>query len=148
MTEHKKIVLASGVFDLIHYGHVKFLERAKKKGGKNAELFVVVARDSYVKRSKGEYPILPEEERRALVESLKPVDKAFLGYEKMNMSKIIETNTPDVIALGYDQHKIEQNVKALVNQKGYNVKVVRIERFGRDLDSSSQIKHKIASNTK
>ena len=62
----KKVVLASGVFDLLHLGHVKFLEEAKKAGGKDAELIVIIARDSTVEKNKGRKPIMPENQRRAL----------------------------------------------------------------------------------
>ena len=48
----KKIVLASGVFDLLHLGHVRFLEEAKKAGGRNAELIVIVARDRTVEEKR------------------------------------------------------------------------------------------------
>jgi FAD synthetase len=57
------IVLASGVFDLLHLGHVRFLEEAKKAGGKNAELIVIVARDSTVEKRKGKKPIMSEDQR-------------------------------------------------------------------------------------
>ena len=56
----KKSVLASGTFDLLHFGHVKYLEEAKEAGGKNAELIVIVARDSTVKKRKGKKPVMPE----------------------------------------------------------------------------------------
>ena len=52
MPRRRRRVLASGVFDLIHDGHLRFLEEAKKMGGKGAELVVVVARDSTVRRLK------------------------------------------------------------------------------------------------
>jgi FAD synthetase len=52
-TKKGKVVVASGTFDLLHLGHVRFLEEAKKAGGKNAELIVIVARDSTVKARKG-----------------------------------------------------------------------------------------------
>ena len=52
----EKVVLASGVFDLLHLGHVKFLEDAKKTGGENAKLVVIVARDSTVEKTKGRKP--------------------------------------------------------------------------------------------
>lgn len=50
----KKVVLASGVFDLLHLGHVKFLEEAKKASGKDAELIVIIARDSTVEKTRAE----------------------------------------------------------------------------------------------
>ena len=78
----KKVVLASGTFDLIHYGHVRYLEEAKKIGGKNTELIVIVARDNTVKRRKGKKPVMPEHQRRSLVEALRVVDKAILGFEE------------------------------------------------------------------
>ena len=75
----KKVVLASGVFDLLHLGHVRFLEEAKKAGGENAKLIVIIARDSTVEKTKGKKPIMSEDQRRALVESLKVVDEGSSG---------------------------------------------------------------------
>ena len=138
------IVLAAGVFDLLHLGHVRFLEAAKKAGGENAELIVIVARDKTVENRKGEKPVMSENQRRALVESLEVVDKAILGYEEFNISKVIERITPDVIALGYDQKGIEEIVRKTIVNKGLRVKVVRIGKFSEDeLNSSSEIKRKI-----
>jgi len=109
--KNRKIVLASGVFDLLHLGHVKFLEEAKKAGGQNAELIVIVARDSTIEKRKGEKPVIPENQRRSLVESLKVVDEAILGYEEFDIERVIEKIKPDVIALGYDRGDIEKTVK-------------------------------------
>jgi len=145
-TKHgkKKIVLASGVFDLLHLGHVKFLEEAKKAGGKNAELIVIIARDSTVEQSKGRKPIMPENQRRTLVEALKVVDDAVLGFERFDLGDVIERVKPDVIALGYDQAGMEKRVQQYVDKHKLTVKVVRIGKFGEDeLDSSSKIRQKI-----
>jgi len=142
--EKRKIVLASGVFDLLHLGHVRYLEEAKKAGGRNAELIVIVARDSTVERRKGKKPIVSESQRRALVESLKVVDEAILGYEEFDLGKVIEKIKPDVIAVGHDQDGMERAVKGYVKEKGLKIKVVKIGKFGEDeLDSSSKIKQKI-----
>ncbi len=84
-SKKNKIVLASGVFDLLHLGHVRFLEEAKKAGGPHAKLIVIVARDSTVEKRKGRKPIMPENQRCALVASLKVVDEAMLGYEDFDM---------------------------------------------------------------
>jgi FAD synthetase len=140
----RKIVLASGVFDLLHFAHVKYLEEAKKAGGPDAELVIIVARDSTVEKRRGERPIIPENQRLALVDSLKVVDKAILGYEDFNIEKVIEKIKPDVIALGYDRSDIEQTVRDYLKKRGLNIKVVKIGKFGEDeLDSSSKIKQKI-----
>jgi len=140
----KKIVLASGVFDLLHLGHVRFLEEAKRAGGKNAELIVVVARDSTVEKMKGRKPIMPEQERCLLVESLKVVDKAVLGYERLDIGEIIRDLKPDIIALGYDQEEMAGQVQNYLETHKSSVKVVRIGKFGKNtLDSSSKIKQEI-----
>jgi FAD synthetase len=145
-TKHNKrrIVLASGVFDLLHLEHVKFLEEAKKAGGKNAELIVIIARDSTVEGNKGSKPVMPENQRRALVESLKVVDEAVLGFEKFDIGDAIDRIKPDVIALGYDQAAMERRVRDYVDKHGLKVKVVRVGKFEEDeLDSSSKIRQKI-----
>ena len=140
----RKIVLATGAFDLLHYGHLKFLEEAKKAGGPGARLFVIVARDRTVKNRKGMAPILSEDQRRVLVETLKPVEKAILGFEDLNMGYVITKLKPDIIAVGYDQEDIYSAVKSLIEQRLYKIKLVRISKFSSDdLDSSSKIKRRV-----
>lgn len=140
------LVLASGVFDLVHYGHIRFIEEAKKLGGENSRLVVIVARDKTVERLKGRRPIIPEDQRRAVVESLKPVDEAILGYEDLSFAETIAKIKPDIIAVGYDQRSIENDVRAFIKARGLTIEVVRVGKFGRaDLDSSSKIKRKILS---
>lgn len=144
MKKRGKIVLASGTFDLLHLGHVKYLEEAKKAGGPNAKLVVIVARDRTVEKRRGRKPVMPEDHRRALVESLKVVDEVILGYEDFDIGKMIEKIKPDVIALGYDREDLEKKVRETVTKKGFNVQVVKIGKFGKpELNSSSKIKRKI-----
>jgi len=140
----RKLVLASGVFDLVHYGHVYFLEEAKKAGGKDAHLLVVVARDKTVEKLKGKPPILQEEQRRAIVASLKPVDEAILGREEFNMNEELRQIAPDIVVVGYDQLQIEKQVLSVAKSEDLNIKVVRIGKFvASELDSSSKIRSKI-----
>lgn len=142
--KQKKIVLASGTFDLLHLGHVKFLEEAKKAGGENSELIVIIARDATVEKRKGVRPVMPEDQRRALVEALKMVDEAILGYEEFDIGKVIEKIKPDIIAVGYDQDGIERAVKKAIKERGLKVQIAKIGQFGKDeLSSSSRIKRKI-----
>ncbi len=144
MKKNRKVVLASGTFDLLHMGHVKYLEEAKKAGGENAKLIVIVARDKTAEKRKGAKPVVPEDHRRALVEALKVVDEAILGFEDFNMEEVIEKIGPDIIAVGHDQNSIARQVQGVIAQKGLDIKVVRIGKFGKDeLNSSLKIKGKI-----
>ncbi|UCE16483.1 MAG: FAD synthase [Candidatus Bathyarchaeota archaeon] len=140
----RKIVLASGNFDLLHLGHVKYLEEAKRAGGENAKLIVIVARDSTVKKRKGKKPVMSAGQRRSLVEALKVVDKAILGYEELDINKVLEKIRPDIIAVGHDQDEMERAVEKAIAEKGLNVQIVKIGKFGKErLNSSSKIKKKV-----
>ena len=140
----RRIVLASGTFDLLHLGHIRYLEEAKKAGGRNVELVVIVARDSTVEKRKGFKPVMSEDQRRALVESLKVVDEAVLGYKDFDIGKVIEMIKPDVIAVGHDQEGVERMIRGYVRERELNIKIVKISKFGEDeLNSSSEIKRKI-----
>jgi FAD synthetase len=97
--EKKKIVVTAGTFDLLHPGHYETLKFAKSLGD---ELIVIIARDETVKKIKGRRPVIPEEQRRIMVEALKPVDKAILGSLKDKLEPILKIK-PDVIVLGPDQ---------------------------------------------
>ena len=144
--EKGKIVLASGVFDLLHLGHVRFLEEAKKAGGPNARLIVIVARDSTVENKKNRRPIMPENQRCALVASLRVVDEAMLGYMDFDMEKVLAKIKPDIVAVGHDSHLsgLEQAVAEVLKKKGLKIKLVKVGKFSSDeLDSSSKIKKKI-----
>jgi len=137
-------VLASGVFDLVHYGHVRFIEEAKKIGGDESRLVIIVARDKTVQRLKGRKPIISEDQRRAVIESLKPVDEALLGYEDLSFEDTILKVNPDIIAMGHDQQILEKQIRDFIKQHNLNIRVVRIGKFGQeDLDSTSKIKRRI-----
>jgi len=142
-------VIASGVFDLLHYGHIRFLEEAKELGGPNAKLVVIVASDETVTRAKKRPPVIPEDQRRAVIESLRVVDEAILGYQDMDLDKAMKTIKPDIVAVGHDQQEIEEELKHLIKEKGYGIRVERVGRFGpEDLNSSSKIKRRIAEGSR
>jgi FAD synthetase len=123
---------------------VQFLEAAKRAGGEKAKLIVVIARDSTVEKTKGRKPIMSEDQRRALVESLKVVDEAVLGYEDLDIGEVIGKIKPDIIALGYDQADMEREVKDYVAKHRLPVQIVKTGKFAENaLDSSSKIKQKI-----
>lgn len=134
--------MATGTFDLIHPGHGLFLEEAKKFGGEDAKLVVVLARDSTV-RSKKRIPIINENQRLEVVKMLKPVDEAYLGSET-NMFEIVGKIQPDIIAIGPDQKFDVETLQKDLRKNGYDVKVKRVTRCKRaPLDSSCKIIKKI-----
>ena len=132
--------MATGVFDLLHPGHVAFLQEAKKLGD---ELVVVVARDSTAKRFK-HAPITPEANRVEMVGALKPVDRAVLGNEG-DIFEILDEIRPDVIALGYDQLHNEEKIREECRRRGLpKTKVVRLPKFEGDLDGTRKIVRRVA----
>jgi len=117
-------VLATGTFEILHPGHLLYLEEAKKLGD---ELFVIVARDVNVKKRK-RTPIIREEQRLKMISALKVVDKAMLGSEK-DMYEPLYSIKPDIIAIGYDQDFDVVMLERELRKRGFNSKVVRIKRY-------------------
>lgn len=135
------IVVATGVFELIHPGHILYLSEAKKLGDR---LVVVVARDKTVEQKKRK-PIIPEEQRLKVVRELKPVDEAVLGDEDDILKPIIKLR-PDVIALGPNQDYDEKKLGELLKSRGLKTRVVRItEKYSSSLNSSKKIIDSIKS---
>jgi FAD synthetase len=132
-------VMATGVFDLLHAGHLFYLEKSKSFGD---ELVVVVANDETVKERKHS-PIIPQELRCKLIGALKPVDKAVIGYPGDKL-KIVEEIKPDIIALGYDQFK-HVDLKRKLEERGIEAKIVRLSKYeDYDLNGTRKIIQKIA----
>jgi FAD synthetase len=131
-------IMATGVFDILHPGHLRFLMEAKSLGD---ELVVVVATDATVRRQKHE-PITPEKMRLELVGALKPVDVALLGREG-DMFDIVLQVKPDIIALGFDQQFDEKDLEKRLAQRGLKVRVVRLHKFEDDLNGTRKIIQKI-----
>ncbi|MHC1636190.1 MAG: adenylyltransferase/cytidyltransferase family protein [Candidatus Methanospirareceae archaeon] len=120
-------VLATGTFEILHPGHLLYLEEAKKLGD---ELFVIVSRDKNVKRRKKKL-IIPEEQRLRMVSALKVVDKAMLGSENDIYEPLYKIK-PDIIAIGYDQDFDEEELERELRERGFNSKVVRIKKFDKN----------------
>jgi FAD synthetase len=130
--------MASGVFDILHSGHLHYLEGAKRLGD---ELVVVVATDATVRRRKHE-PITPERMRLELIESLKPVDRAVLGREGDMLEVVLEIR-PDIIAIGYDQKLDVERIKDDLAKRGLKVEIVRLGEYADDLNGTRKIIAKI-----
>ncbi len=103
----KKIVVAvSGGFDPLHIGHVRLFERAKALGD---ELVVILNNDHWLRKKK-KHVFMGEEERKEIIESLRPVDRVVLTKhevdpEDMSVSHMLEEIRPDVFANGGDRNE-------------------------------------------
>ena len=130
-------VMAVGVFDLLHAGHLHYLEQAKSLG---SHLTVVVAHDDTVRIRKHE-PVTNHELRRRMVEGLKPVDEAIIGNSPdVSIFEILPVVDPDIIALGYDQEHAEDSIRVKLQELGYNkITVTRVEGLSDDLDGTRKI---------
>jgi len=132
-------VLATGVFNVLHPGHLLFLEEAKKLGD---ELDVIVSSDAIASKLKEGF-LLPQEQRAKMVGALKPVDKVFVGddYDTLKLIPLIQ---PDVIALGHDQDVDEGRLEGQLATVGSKAKIVRIIReLEGGLSSSTEILRKL-----
>ncbi len=134
-------VMATGVFDLLHLGHLHFLQAAKALGD---ELIVVVANDSTVESQKHK-PVTPQEMRAELISALKPVDTVIIGHEG-DPFEVVEEIRPDIIALGYDQHHNEEDIRRELASRGLPTEVVRLGKFDGDLDGTRKIIWRILDN--
>jgi len=126
-------VVATGTFDLLHPGHLYYLEESRKLGD---ELFVIVARDANVKHKPR--PIIPEDQRLRMVGALKPVDHALLG-DPHDMFRPIAEIRPEIITLGFNQHFDEGVLRQRLRDRGLDADVVRISGYPGPLASSSNI---------
>lgn len=97
--EGKIVVFTNGVFDMIHAGHIDYLNKAKSYGD---VLMLGLNSDESVKLIKGEKrPILKEVERAFIVSNLKPVDYVVI-FEEDTPATVIEKLIPDVLVKGAD----------------------------------------------
>jgi FAD synthetase len=112
-------VIAQGTFDLLHPGHVHYLQEAAAMGD---ELVVIVAREANVTHKPD--PICPAEQRREVVAALDAVDRAILGDEA-DIFAPIERLAPAVIALGYDQHHDADGIRRALSERGIDATVRR-----------------------
>lgn len=134
--ENKIIVTTNGVFDILHLGHIKFLEKAKSFGD---ILIVAVNSDSSVKKIKGDKrPIKNEKERAELVFSLKPVDYAFIFHEDTPV-KFLSVLKPDIHVKGGDYKGNDLIEKDVVEGSGGKVKIIKLEKGYSTTDTINKI---------
>ena len=127
-----RIVLAGGVFDIIHPGHIHTLNAAKELGD---VLVVVVATDNTAVKMKKRKPLHTQEQRQELVNSLIMVDLCLIGQED-SIFKTVNHVKPQIIALGYDQTHQEQSITEGCKKIKLDAKVARLQSPIPDSSSS------------
>ena len=112
--------------------------------GEKGELVVVITRDDTIERERGADPVFPQEQRRAIVESLEMVDRAIIGYKTRDHCRIVIDVNPDILALGYDQDADTDSLERCFKENNMTVEIIRLEKRQADgLCSSTQIRKRI-----
>lgn len=123
--QDKKIVFTNGCFDILHFGHAKYLKEARRKGD---VLVVGVNSDSSVRKIKGNRrPIINEAHRADLIAALESVDFVVIFKEETPF-RVIKTLKPDILVKGADWDKKDIVGKDFVLRGGgkvYTVKLVK-----------------------
>lgn len=127
-----KVVLAGGVFDIIHPGHIHTLNSAKELGD---VLVVVVATDNTAVKMKKRQPLHSQDQRKELVESLRMVDLCLVGQED-DIFKTVNRVRPQIIALGYDQVHQEKFITEGCKKIDLDAEVARLQSPIPDSSSS------------
>ena len=123
--EGRRVVFTNGVFDLLHPGHVRYLEAARAEGD---ALIVAVNSDRSVRANKGpERPIVPERERAELIAALRCVDGAF-AFDEDTPDRVIRAIQPDVLVKGADWAHDAIVGRDVVEARGGRVVRARIEQ--------------------
>ena len=143
----RRVVAASGGFDPLHIGHIRYMEEAKSLGD---ELVVILNNDNWLRKKKG-YVFMPERERKELIMAIKPVDRVVLTSHRANpkdMSVAAELRKlrPDIFANGGD--KMKKNVPEVLECK--KIKCAMVFRVGRGgkIQSSSWLLRKYLRKAK
>jgi len=121
-----------GIFDIVHLGHLDFLEQAKSIGD---YLIVVAASDAYVRKVKKRSVLQNEKERQKCLEKLATVDKVIIA-DLDDFPSIVVEEKPQFVALGYDQ-KLSENFYAQIKKHGLKVQVKKMKAYRPDLYQSS-----------
>jgi cytidyltransferase-like protein len=127
-----KVVLAGGVFDIIHPGHIHTLIAAKDLGD---VLVVAIATDKTAEKMKKRLPLHNQDQRKMLVEALSVVDLSVVGHEG-DIFKTVDFIRPEIIALGYDQVHQEKFITEGCRKINLDVTVARLQSPIPEISSS------------
>jgi cytidyltransferase-like protein len=112
----KKIVMVFGTFDGLHEGHHAFLKEARGHGD---HLIVVIPHDRIVERLKGALPKMDVAGRFADLQALDNVDEVVISDEEPGTWEVVKRHRPDVIAIGYDQYALREDLESHLDDIGY-----------------------------
>ncbi|MEI6222573.1 MAG: adenylyltransferase/cytidyltransferase family protein [bacterium] len=141
-TTNQTIVMATGVFDILHLGHIYYLEQSKKLGDK---LYVVIARDSTAESKKGK-PFNDEKTRMQVIKALHCVDEVILGdkdFEKKHMN-VIKKIHPNIVTIGHDQkHNPKEMSQRILDATNIRVMIKKIPKYRGKFNKTSDILQQI-----
>ncbi|MFZ3333700.1 MAG: adenylyltransferase/cytidyltransferase family protein [Candidatus Acidiferrales bacterium] len=134
----RKIVFANGVFDLLHVGHVRYLQAARTEGNL---LVVGVNSDSSTRKLKGDgRPILTERARAALVAALRAVDYVII-FDELDVNSLLRELQPDVHAKGTDYTADTVPERELAAMLGIRVAIVGDPKQHSTRDLLARLRH-------
>lgn len=119
----RPLVLTNGCFDLLHIGHLRYLQQAKSLG---RSLIVGINSDRSVRSLKPNRPIVPEAQRAELVMGLKPVDGVVI-FDSLTAIPLIESLKPDIYAKGGDYTPETLPEMPAVRDCGCRLELIQIE---------------------
>ncbi len=116
--EGKKVVFTNGCFDLLHVGHIKYLQKAKTYGD---ILVVAINSDESIKAIKGDTrPLMPQEDRAYILSALSCIDYVLI-FEEPDPVRVISELIPDVLIKGGDYQVNEIKGREIVTSVGGKV---------------------------
>jgi len=130
-----KTVIVFGTFDLLHLGHLALFRQAKKQGD---YLIAVVARDKTVLEVKHKSPRDNERERVRKIKTSGLVDKVILGNLRDKYSSI-KKYRPQIIALGYDQRFLTDDLAEKLQEFKIKAKIVRLKSYKPSIYKTSKL---------
>lgn len=132
-----RTVMVFGAFDGLHEGHKSFLRQAKLLG---TRLIVSLAPDSIIKQLKDNDPKHSFNERKAELEACEDVDEVLAGDERIGEYRVVVHNSPDIIALGYDQDALEADITDWIEAASRPIKLKKLKPFEPETYKSSKLR--------
>lgn len=132
LKQKKKVVVTSGYFDPLHYGHIELIQLAKRLGD---YLIVVLNNDDQTIQKKG-FTFMPHEEKSKILSELRSVDEVFISIDvDQTQCKTLELIQPNIFAKGGDRYSYEIPESKICER--FNIEI--IDGLGKKIQSSSTL---------